>query len=280
MLATSTGGTGAHVRSLLDELQRSGSDVTVYGPPATDARFGFSAAGADFAALPLAAGVRPVATIRARRALARAGRADIVHAHGLRAAVAAAGLARRTRLVITWHNAPPPARGRAAVFRVLMRYAARRADANLCVSRDLVALVARGGVTARLAPVGAAPLPPPYRSRDDVRAEVGAGTRALVVAVGRLQPQKGFDVLVDAAGRWRTAAAAPVTVVAGDGPDRETLQRQALRVGADVRFVGHRTDVSELLRAADIVVMSSQWEGSPLAAHEALLAGAPLVATA
>jgi glycosyltransferase involved in cell wall biosynthesis len=137
--------------------------------------------------------------------------------------------------------------------------------------------------------VAAPPRTPPARARDEVRAAlaaelgldhgVGSG-RALVLAVGRLAPQKGYDVLLDAARGWTDLDRPPLVVVAGDGPLGPGLQARIEAERLPVRLLGHRADVPDLLRACDLVVLPSVWEARPLVAQEALRAGRPLVATA
>ena len=77
---------------------------------------------------------------------------------------------------------------------------------TLGASTDLVSRAAAlGARDARLGAVAAPTLPPPVRSADEVREELGiAAGRPLVLSVGRLHPQKGYDVLVAAASRWRS----------------------------------------------------------------------------
>ena len=94
----------------------------------------------------------------------------------------------------------------------------------------------------------------------------------LVLAVGRLHPQKGYDVLLAALPEVGDA----VVAVAGDGPLEAELRAQA----PHVRWLGRRDDVADLYAAADVVVLPSQWEARSLTAQEALRAGRPLVATA
>jgi glycosyltransferase involved in cell wall biosynthesis len=69
-------------------------------------------------------------------------------------------------------------------------------------------------------------------------------------------------------------------VIAGDGPERDRLADLIAALRAPVRLLGRRDDVADLLRAADVAVISSVSEARALAAQEALLAGTPLVATA
>jgi glycosyltransferase involved in cell wall biosynthesis len=101
----------------------------------------------------------------------------------------------------------------------------------------------------------------------------------MVLAVARLAHQKGLDVLLAAAPAWRGRVDHPLLVVAGDGPNQKDLHEQAASLAIDVRFLGRRNDIADLMRSADVVVLPSRWEGSPLTAQEALQSGTPLVAT-
>jgi glycosyltransferase involved in cell wall biosynthesis len=134
-----------------------------------------------------------------------------------------------------------------------------------------------------VAPALAPPLPPARRGRDEVRAELGvAEGRPLVVAVGRLHPQKGYDVLLDAAARWAgdpRLPEPPLVAVAGDGPLQEELQRRITAERLPVVLLGRSGEVADLLAAADLCVLPSRWEARSLTAQEALRSGTPLVAT-
>lgn len=281
VVATTTGGTGAHVRLLSESLTARGADVVVCGPRAVEELFDFSGAGARFEAVPIGSLPHPrdVATIRRlRRDVADA---DIVHAHSLRAA-ALAGVATpgRTPFVVTRHNAILVT-GRARwVYEALERYTARRAAVTLCVSADLVDSVRRaGGSDVRRANVSAPPMPPPRRGRAEVRRMLGTTERPLVLAIGRLHAQKDYPTLVAAASRLRDLAPVPLFVVAGEGPERDALEVLIDASGAPVRLLGNRRDVCDLLHAADVQVLSSVWEGSPLSVQEGLRAGLPFVGT-
>jgi glycosyltransferase involved in cell wall biosynthesis len=125
-------------------------------------------------------------------------------------------------------------------------------------------------------------LPAPARPREAVRSELDAGNRPVLLSVGRLHRQKGLDVLLDAAATWRERPVPPLLVIAGDGPERDDLVRRAAGHHLDVRWLGYVSDrmrLAELFCAADLVVVPSRWEGSPLAVHEALMAGRPVVTT-
>jgi glycosyltransferase involved in cell wall biosynthesis len=286
LLGTSTGGVGQHVRSLADRLPASGVDVTVVGPAGTDALFGFSATGARFVAVPVPAVPRPsdVRTVRALRRLLPG--FDLVHAHGLRAA-AFAGLALgrrrpgRTPVVSTWHNAVLARGPQRQLLAGLERLAARRADLTLGASSDLVDRArSLGAPAARLGPVAAPPLVPPGESPAEVRQRLGCLDRALVVAVGRLAPQKDYPVLLAAAADWRDGGPPLRVVIAGDGPLRAEIQGRVDAERLPVLLLGRVDDVAALFAAADVAVLTSRWEARALVAQEALRAGTPLVATA
>jgi glycosyltransferase involved in cell wall biosynthesis len=103
--------------------------------------------------------------------------------------------------------------------------------------------------------------------------------RPVVLAVGRLAAQKGFDVLLRAAVSWRDMDPRPRVVIVGAGRLGPELRQLAGVLGVDAEFPGRRDDVAALLAAASVVVLPSLWEGQPLILQEALRAGAPVVAS-
>jgi glycosyltransferase involved in cell wall biosynthesis len=288
VLATSTGGVGTHVRSILEPLRAAGAAVRVCGPGATDELFGFSATGASFSPVGISAGRAPGADGRAVAALRQAlAETDLVHAHGLRAGLVATAARRLAPgslpLVLTLHNALPERGGLVRrALAALERATIRAADVVLAASGDLADNARRlGARDVRMAPVSAPPLPPVRRTREEMRAELGLGEgRPLVVAVGRLHPQKGYDVLLDAAARWiHEGGQVPLVAIAGDGPLQDELAARIRAGRLPVTLLGRRGDVADLLSAADVCVLPSRWEARSLTAQEALRIGTPLVAT-
>ncbi|MEU4109764.1 glycosyltransferase [Streptomyces sp. NPDC027717] len=208
-------------------------------------------------------------------------RPALVHAHSAKAGLAARlALRGRVPTVFQPHAWSFEAVGGATAALALRweRFAARWAERVVCVSEAERTTGVRAGVRASYtvipngidlerfspAPAGAA--------RAGLPGELGAGP--LVVCVGRLCRQKGQDVLLAAWERVLRALPEARLVLVGDGPDRETLGRQAL---PGVLFAGEVAEVRPWYRAADLVVLPSRWEGMALAPLEALACARPVV---
>lgn len=120
------------------------------------------------------------------------------------------------------------------------------------------------------------PLARDLRPRDELKQELGLNGATIAFA-GRLTAQKSLGRALEA-----IANADVELVIAGEGPDREALERRARELGVDgrVRFVGPlpRERVVELFRAADATILSSSWENFPHTVVEALSVGTPVVA--
>lgn len=122
----------------------------------------------------------------------------------------------------------------------------------------------------------------PKRSPTEVRAELGVGEAFMMLSTGRLAEQKGLEYLIRAAALLRDDMPSAKIVLAGVGPLRAQLTRLVSDLGLDdmVKLLGHRSDVGDLLAAADLVVLPSLWEGLSISLLEAMAAGKPVVTTA
>jgi glycosyltransferase involved in cell wall biosynthesis len=108
--------------------------------------------------------------------------------------------------------------------------------------------------------------------------------RPYVLAIGRHVPQKGFDVLIDAyAGILAANRDAPDLVIAGDGPERERLEKLAADrgLGDRIGFPGRcdRPRTAALFRGCELFVLPSRHEPQGIVCLEAMAAGKPVVAT-
>lgn len=120
------------------------------------------------------------------------------------------------------------------------------------------------------------------QDRSALRAELGWAPEDLVIgAVGRLEPVKGYDHLLQAVARLATSGRPMKLAFAGDGTQREPLAALARQLGIEGRvlFLGFRKDVAALYGAFDVFVLSSLREGFPNVVIEAMASGCPVVAT-
>lgn len=283
VLGGGSAGSSAHVRSLAAGLVARGVRVTVCAPDEAERTYDFTGAGAAHVAVARSTDPSSVAALRAVCA-----DADLVHAHGLHAGLRASlALGRRVPFVVTWHTRAHAEGPRAHLLRLLERRVAKAASILLGTSSDLVDRARqRGARDARLAAV-ALPAPGGGGAGDadgsaasKARAELGAVERPLLLAAGALERHRGHEVLLDAVRVWRRHEPEPLLVIAGEGPLRPELQRRIEEERLPVRLLGSREDVTELLAAADLAVLSSSWESRSVLAQEALRTGVPLVATA
>ena len=288
---SAAGGVRAHLADCARILAADGHDVIVEAPAAVLDSLDVEPARAEA----LEIGPRPslndtLAVARLRR-LGR--RADVLHAHGLRAgALAALALGRRrrgrTRLVVTLHNLTVGGRLTTLVGRGLERLIPSRADLVLAVSPDL-AERARGLGAARVE-LAVIPAPVPHPSSEPTSSgstapeDVWPQESARILTVARLAPQKGLSLLLDVAAALSLEVEsgrlpAFTWALAGDGPGREEAAERIAAEHLPVTLLGRRSDVPSLMETADAVVQTSLWEGQPLTIQEALRAGAAIVAT-
>jgi glycosyltransferase involved in cell wall biosynthesis len=103
----------------------------------------------------------------------------------------------------------------------------------------------------------------------------------VIGAVAVLRPQKALHLLVRAAAELAGEHPGLRVLIAGDGPEREALEAliAELGLGETVTLLGLRRDIPDVLAALDVAVVSSDFEGTPLAVLEYMDAGLPVVAT-
>ena len=138
------------------------------------------------------------------------------------------------------------------------------------LAKQKVHVVPNGRPSDRFAPAG-------QNERLAAREALGLPAAGSVIAIiGALSPEKRVDVAIAAVARIPGAH----LVVAGDGPERATLEAQAERsAGNCVHFLGATTGPERVLAASDVLVLSSDSEGVPGVLIEAGLSGLPVVAT-
>jgi glycosyltransferase involved in cell wall biosynthesis len=260
-----------------------------------------TAEGAETVYLPsLRQPVNPIHDLRALRRLvsiARRFRPDLVHTHMAKAGFLgrqAALIAARPRpvLVHTFHGHVlegyfGPAK--TDLYRRLERRLARRTDRLIGVSRqtvdDLVRLEVAPAEKFSVIPLGLDLGPFANVERNagrGLRAELGlADDDVLLVFVGRIVPIKRLDLLLRAFSRAQPEGARLHLAIAGDGQTRADFERFASDLGIRdaVSFLGYRRDLVPIAAAADVAVLSSDNEGTPVWLIEAAAAGTPAIAT-
>lgn len=114
------------------------------------------------------------------------------------------------------------------------------------------------------------------------RKELGISENSPVISsIGRLNPQKGFPYLLQAFQIVQTQFPHSILLIIGAGPLLKTLESlvEKMNLSDNVKFLGERTDIPELLSCTDIYVQSSLFEGMPNAVMEAMATGKSVVAT-
>ena len=167
----------------------------------------------------------------------------------------------------------------------------RRMDAIIAVAESVAEAMARRGIPRDSLTIlrngldlqaFVAPSLSPQRKRQ-LRAALGVPNgRRIIGSVGRLEPQKGYDLLLAAFAQLLAGAPDLHLVIVGDGSLRDVLAAQARQLGVTdhVTFAGVRPDVTSLLRVFSLFVSSSRSEGMPMAVLEAAALELPIVATA
>jgi glycosyltransferase involved in cell wall biosynthesis/peptidoglycan/xylan/chitin deacetylase (PgdA/CDA1 family) len=159
-------------------------------------------------------------------------------------------------------------------FHAVTREVAQVMGRRLRISKERIDVVPRGRDLAALGTRSP-------RRRMETRRAAGVGTRELVVlAVGRQEYQKGFDVLLEA---FRMVLIdlpnARLFLCGRRGAASRDLDQQADGIRQRVTFLGPRDDVPDLLCAADLVVLPSRWEGIGGVLLEAMALETPIIAS-
>ncbi|WP_410597403.1 glycosyltransferase [Amycolatopsis sp. lyj-23] len=274
------------VLHVISEMGAGGAETLVAGMAARGGEYGWVsgvASGGGFRADALAADGTPTfpvplarrskagvlkAAWATRRAIARF-RPDVVLAHNVGASLVTRLAGRRP--VTVFHGVADEDYPAAA--RILRRTSARVVAVSTATADRLAAA---GPARPVVIPNAVFPRTPVF-GRAEIRASLGVPERTPVaLCLARLEPQKRHDVLLDA---WAAVGGDAVLWLAGDGSLRADLERRAQALGRRVEFLGTRADVPDLLAAADVTVLTSDWEGLPLAVLESMAAGRPVVAT-
>ena len=265
---------------LMEGLRARGHHNLLVCPPGSRCESEARERGIETLALPMRNYTDGLAVLRLRRAFDPA-RADLVHLHTGRATWLGGLAARWARLPAITTRRMDRRVKRGWRTRLIYGWLVARAVA---ISPAVAARLEAGGVPASLVRTIRSSVDPaslePAAGRETTREALGVGPDAVVLlCLARLHARKGIDVLLRALARL---PAKPRLWIAGDGPERGSLEALARETGVDscVRFLGMRSDAADLLAACDVFVVPSRSEGLGVVALEAMAAGRPVVASA
>jgi glycosyltransferase involved in cell wall biosynthesis len=289
LVATSMarGGAERQVVDLATALRARGWIVAVLSMTApSDHVEELVAAGVDVASLDMRRGRPTPADLLRYGAFVRRWRPDVVHSHMVHANLLARigrVFAPRVPVVCTIHNVIEGRRWREIAYRLTDRLASATTAVSQAAAGRLVRVgaVPRGRVTAIPNGFDFSRAQVAEGAGEAIRRELGAVDGYLWVSVGRLVPEKGHDLLLEAFEVVHEARPDARLVIAGDGPRRRALDRMVADRGLAgfAMLLGERHDVPALLAAANSFVLSSRWEGLPMVLLEAAAQMLPIVCT-
>lgn len=197
---------------------------------------------------------------------------DLVVSFLIKINVLAAIAARRNHTPVILCERNNPHRQASPFWRLAHRHALRGASAIVMQTER-----ARAALPARLRDRSAVihnPCPV-----IDFTPEPGSD-RCRITAVGRLVPQKGFDMLIDAFALVARDAREVTLTIFGEGPERTALEARIERLGlsTQVRLPGRSAGPADWLRQTDLLIVSSRYEGYMNVISEASVSGIPIVA--
>jgi glycosyltransferase involved in cell wall biosynthesis len=216
------------------------------------------------------------AAIRSLRKIIDQHSPDIVETHAVKSHVLLRCQFSRTSKWVAFHHGYTNQDFKMRLYNRMNPWALRGADHVITVCQPFLEQLATSGVSRKKISV--------VPNSIDRSMETSRVTRlGSILSIGRLSAEKGHRYLIDALAylRQKYAGIDATLGLVGDGPERTNLERQAFARGlADrVIFAGHQADTSPFYPGAEVFVLPSLTEGSPLVLLEAMLARTPIVAT-
>jgi glycosyltransferase involved in cell wall biosynthesis len=215
-------------------------------------------------------------------------RFDVIHTHLVYANILGgiAGRLAKTPVIATIHTMGSYRDKKSARIRIVERLCLRYLSLRIVAVGHEVAEAlgpSLDGHKLRIIPNGI-PVPEPVSPevRKRARQELAGDSRGpIIVAVGRFEPPKAYEDLVDAFALLHRLDPGPILAMVGGGSLFQRIHAQVESLGLQdcVRMLGPREDIPQLLSASDVFASSSHREGLPIAVLEGMMAGLPVVAT-
>ncbi len=223
------------------------------------------------------------------RQLVRREAFDIVHSHDYKSDFYNLMLAKRegTIPLATAHGWTGHSLRERWIYYPFDKIALRSFPVVICVSSDIAAALRKYGVKQeklRVIPNG---IDPDRFRRDAAQVKVDRerwncqSDEFVIGSVGRLEPQKRFDLLIESIARIHRESPQTRLLIAGEGSQRQSLQSliDRLQLSDVCRLIGHCSQISQFYQALDLYVQSSDYEGTPNVILEAMAMEVPIVAT-
>lgn len=272
-----------HILTLVERLDRQRFEVTVVLPDLLEGQVSrFASTGAQVVTLPIRKIFWQPKAVAGLWRIIRQGRYDIVHVHSQEAGMVARPLARLAgakALFYTPHTINIRRQGWLGVYRLGERLLAAITDRIVSVNEaDRQSMIARGIPSHKVVTV--------YNGVDldrfiDPQNLTEAGV-PIVMQVGRLSEQKAPLNFIEGARLVLQKRPDVRFILVGDGPLLDQVQAEIKRYDLQKRVIatGAKADAFRLIQTADIVTLTSLWEGSPYSLLEAMAWSKPVVATA
>jgi glycosyltransferase involved in cell wall biosynthesis len=217
------------------------------------------------------------------RKILRQTRARILHTHGYKATILGGLVARLCHipLLCTYHGEArhvPELKGYVSIENCFVRKAAK----IIAVSRPITNELISRGVSEEKISVIYNGMEDPFNSQSTWLIQNERAFFPHLLCVGRLVTLKRYDLVLDALSILKMRYPEVGLSIAGEGPEENTLKKRADELGlqSSVRFLGYVSNTRPLYDEANIFILSSDTEGTPLALLEAMAASKPIIATA
>jgi glycosyltransferase involved in cell wall biosynthesis len=279
------GGIRRHVSLLIRETEQQGVLNTLFAPASFGLEFGIQASAREVAEI--SPTTRPLAdaiTIRRLTADLKASEVQLVHAHGLRAALIGSFAASFAGIpaLFTAHNMPTTGSQKPSLIqRLAIKLVAGKSSGIICVSNAVAEAFRALGVSPNLLHVipNGIDLALYSANHPAVTFDAIPSSATVIGFIGRLSSEKGVDLLLQAF----NAANLPEAhlVIVGDGPEGSALKETSSRLACArrIHFVGHQANPIPYLKRFDLLCAPSRLEGQGISVLEAMACRVPVVAS-
>ena len=271
-----TGGMKRHVELLTAGLIEHGCRVGIAGPVELEIEPDIPNGAWTRYTVPVGSSNPISITKSARKIASIAQDYDIIHVHGL-TAVVVSGLASHIShkpMILTVHNQIPSMN---PIQKRVLQKSLKVTNELISVSKAVAEEITKLGLTDK--PIHVIPNGIDLSKFADTGLSASALTPPIkLLGVGRLSREKGFDLLIEA---MLLLPADYHLTIAGDGPERESLENLARSIdpnGMSIQLIGKVKDVPKWMAVSDMVVIPSRQEGQGIVALEAMAAGRSIVA--